>query len=167
MVEGLEQFRCVDYSLAPLWQRKQVLQFLCENAGVEPTDGGFRVLYEDPEDPDAPVLIMQPARWQFMALLVGGIMPPVEIWWKLRELELEKGYLTRDEQRLQDTAAPIGPLTPKDALLYLIMRDVPPRVWRDYKGNRQILRVVRADAIPADRRLRNAWRIRQREKEAA
>jgi len=34
--------------------------------------------------------------------------------------------------------------------------DIPPRVWRDYKGNRQVLKIVPVQLIPTNREFRNA-----------
>jgi hypothetical protein len=52
-------------------------------------------------------------------------------------------------------------MTEEQAIEYLIQKDIPPRVWRDYAGNRCILRIVPVELIPSDRSFRNAWRIAQ------
>jgi len=44
---------------------------------------------------------------------------------------------------------------------YLIEKDIPASVWRDYKGNRTILKIVPRHLIPSDRSFRNAWKINQ------
>jgi hypothetical protein len=41
------------------------------------------------------------------------------------------------------------------------MKDIPPQIWRDYKGNRCILKIVPVEMIPTDRSFRNAWKINQ------
>jgi len=41
------------------------------------------------------------------------------------------------------------------------MKDCPVETWRDYKGNRTILKIVPVELIPTDRSFRNAWRIAQ------
>jgi len=65
--------------------------------------------------------------------------------------------LIPDPNWMASAVAMLG--TVEDAIERLIMKDVPPRVWRDYVGNRQILKIVPASAIPSDRRFRNAWRL--------
>ena len=55
------------------------------------------------------------------------------------------------------------PMTEEEAVEYLIQKDLPPEVWRDYRGNRQILKIVPRHLIPNDRMFRNAWRINQKE----
>jgi len=52
-------------------------------------------------------------------------------------------------------------MTEEEAIEYLIQKDIPPQVWRDYKGNRAILRIVPVELIPSDRSYRNAWKIKQ------
>jgi hypothetical protein len=52
-------------------------------------------------------------------------------------------------------------MTEEEAMEYLVMKDVPPQVWRDYKGNRCILKIVPVELIPTDRTFRDAWKINQ------
>jgi len=43
---------------------------------------------------------------------------------------------------------------------YLIMKDIPQRVWRDYeKANRPRLVICKKDQLPSTRVWRNAWKI--------
>jgi hypothetical protein len=58
-------------------------------------------------------------------------------------------------------AEPIGPMTEEEAIEYLIMKDIDPSIWRDYKGNRIIMKIVPVELIPSDRSFRNAWKINQ------
>ena len=50
-------------------------------------------------------------------------------------------------------------MTEEEAIEYLVQKDIDPAVWRDYKGNRTILKIVPVEMIPSDRSFRNAWRI--------
>jgi hypothetical protein len=52
-------------------------------------------------------------------------------------------------------------MTEEEAIEYLIMKDCPVETWRDYKGNRTIMKIVPVELIPSDRSFRNAWRIMQ------
>ena len=61
----------------------------------------------------------------------------------------------------------IPAMTEEEAIEYLIMKDIPPNVWRDYEGNRCIMRIVPVELIPSDRSFRNAWKINQETEMAA
>jgi hypothetical protein len=51
-------------------------------------------------------------------------------------------------------------MTEEQAIEYLIMKDIPQRVWRDYdKANRQRLVICKKDQLPSTREWRNAWKI--------
>lgn len=55
---------------------------------------------------------------------------------------------------------PIGPMTEEEAIEYLIMKDMPKRVWHpDYKYNRQMFRIVKRDQLPKDQTYRDCWRL--------
>ena len=54
-------------------------------------------------------------------------------------------------------------MTEEEAMEYLVMKDLPTSVWRDYKGNRKVMRIVPRALVPSDRLFRNAWRIKQDE----
>jgi hypothetical protein len=69
-------------------------------------------------------------------------------------------YKVMDASALHDTP-PIGPMTEEAALEYLVMKDISPAVWRDYQGNRTIMKIVPVELIPSDRSFRNAWKIKQ------
>ena len=69
-------------------------------------------------------------------------------------------YRVMDASALHDTP-PIGPMTEEQSVEYLIQKDICPSIWRDYKGNRTILKIVPVDLVPSDRSFRNAWRIKQ------
>lgn len=98
---------------------------------LPPVQSQYRVLFEDPADPDAPAKVLVPDPNWMGAALAGGILPS------------------------------IGPMTEEQAIEYLIQKDIPPRVWRDYRGNRTILKIVPVELISSDRSYRNAWRISQ------
>ena len=82
---------------------------------LAPVQSKYRVLFEDPTQPDAPAKVLVPdPNW--MAAALAGI---------------------------------------------------PPQVWRDYQGNRCIMRIVPVELIPSDRSFRNAWKINQETEMAA
>jgi len=119
----------------------------------------YAILWEDPDDPEAPAKITVPApTWLAMAMH-GGILPPVEVYHSLAEDEAQEGFKRHTRGHLLHDTPPVGPMTEEEAMEYLVMKDIPPRVWRDYQGNRTILKIVRCDQIPTDRSNRNAWRM--------
>ena len=65
------------------------------------------------------------------------------------------------------TPEPIGAMTEEEAIEYLIQKDIPPQVWRDYQGNRAVMKIVPVELIPSDRSFRNAWKINQEMEMAA
>ena len=58
-------------------------------------------------------------------------------------------------------AEPIDPMSEEEAIEYLIMKDIDPSVWQEYRGNRTIIKIVPVELIPSDRSYRNAWKINQ------
>ncbi len=121
---------------------------------LEPIQSKYRVIYENPDDLDAPAAIMCPAPEWLAAAMAGGILPPIETY--------QRDALTPDGSAKEHPyAKPIGPMTEEEAMEYLVMKDVSPAVWRDYTGNRAILKIVPMEMIPTDRTHRNAWRIAQ------
>ena len=134
-----------------LWDR------LCEaKERLEPVQSKYRVIFENPDDMDAPASILCPDPNWMACALAGGILPPIETY--LRDALVPDG-----EPKEHPYAAPIGPMSEEEAVEYLIMKDISPNVWRDYSGNRSILKIASVDKIPNKRNFRNAWKINQQE----
>ena len=132
-----------------LWER------LAEaRSRLAPVQSKYRVLFEDPSQPDAPAAVLVPDPNWMAAALAGGILPPIDTY--QRDRDVPDG-----QPKEHPYAEPIGAMTEKEAIEYLIMKDIPPQVWRDYQGNRSILRIVPVNLIPSDRSFRNAWRVNQ------
>ena len=121
---------------------------------LAPVQSKYRVLFENPEEPDAPASILVPDPNWMAAALEGGVLPPISAY--LRDQNVTDG-----QPKEHPYAEPIGPMTEEEAIEYLIQKDIPPQVWRDYKGNRCIMKIVPVELIPTDRSFRNAWRITQ------
>lgn len=129
---------------------------LCERLAeaksrLAPVQSKYRVLFEDPLQPDSPVAVLIPDPNWMAAALEGNILPHVDTYLQDRD----------NQQKTHPYAEPMGPMTEEAAIEYLIQKDIPPAIWRDYKGNRVIIKIVPADLIPSDRSFRNAWRISQ------
>jgi len=121
---------------------------------LAPVQSKHRVLFEDPSNPDAAAAVLVPDPNWMAAALEGGILPPIDAY--LRDQDVPDG-----QPKEHPYAEPIGAMTEEQAVEYLIQKDIPPAVWRDYAGNRCILRIVPVDMVPSDRTYRNAWRINQ------
>ena len=119
---------------------------------LTPVQSKYRVLFEDSQDEPAKVLVPDP-NWM-AAALVGSILPPIDTY--LRDRDVPDG-----QPKEHPYAEPIGPMTEEEAIEYLIMKDINPAVWRDYQGNRVVLKIVPVELIPSDRSFRNAWKITQ------
>ena len=121
---------------------------------LAPVQSKYRVLFENPAEPDAPAAVLVPDPNWMAAALAGGILPPIDTY--LRDQNVPDG-----QPKEHPYAEPIGAMTEEEAIEYLIMKDIPPQVWRDYTGNRCILKIVPVELIPSDRSFRNAWKVNQ------
>ena len=140
---------------AHLWDR------LAEaKSRLAPVQSKYRVLFEDPTQPDAPAAVLVPDPNWMAAALKGNILPPIDTY--LRDRDVPDG-----QPKEHPYAEPIGAMTEEEAIEYLIQKDIPPQVWRDYQGNRSVLKIVPVELIPSDRSFRNAWKINQTEMEMA
>jgi len=147
----------IDYSHYKLWEREMIFK----DQHKDLPQGNYAILWEDPADPDAPAKVTRPSpTWLAMAMH-GGILPPVEVYHKLAEDEAKEGFTRHTQGHLLHETPPVGPMTEEEAMEYLVQKDIPPQVWRDYKGNRQVLKIVPVHLIPTNREFRNAWKINQ------
>jgi hypothetical protein len=140
---------------------------------LKPSQSKYIVIFEDPEDMDAPAKVLIPDPNFVAAALHGGVLPDISAYIAdqkvLAEYEQNHGSLEgfnwRDYNPQHRYAAPRGPMNHEEIIEYIIQKNISPRVWRDYKGNRQILKIVPIELIPTDRSFRNAWVIAQDGKE--
>lgn len=121
---------------------------------LEPVQSKYRVLFEDPATPDEPAKVLVPDPNFMAAALAGNVLPPIDTY--------QRDRLVPDGQPKEHPyAEPIGAMSEEEAVEYLVMKDIDPAVWRDYNGNRTIMKIVPVEMIPSDRSFRNAWRIAQ------
>ena len=121
---------------------------------LAPVQSKYRVVFEDPATPDEPAKVLVPDPNWMAAALEGNILPPIDTY--QRDRDVPDG-----QPKEHPDATPIGPMTEKQSVEYLIQKDICPSIWRDYKGNRTILKIVPVELIPSDRSFRNAWKIKQ------
>lgn len=121
---------------------------------LEPVQSKYRVLFEDPATPDEPAKVLVPDPNWMACALEGDILPPIDTY--QRDRNVPDG-----QPKEHPYAEPIGAMSEEEAVEYLVMKDIDPAVWRDYNGNRTIMKIVPVEMIPSDRSFRNAWRIAQ------
>jgi hypothetical protein len=132
-----------------LWER-----LLEAKSRLKPVQSKYRVLFEDPNAPDEPAKVLVPDPNWMAAALAGNVLPAIDTY--------QRDRLVPDgEPKEHPYAEPIGAMTEEEAIEYLVMKDIDPAVWRDYQGNRTIMKIVPVEMIPSDRSFRNAWRIAQ------
>ena len=147
----------IDYTQSKLWEREMIFK----DQHKDLPQGNYAILWEDPSDPEAPAKVTRPSpTWLAMAMH-GGILPPVEVYHALAEDEAQPGFKRHTRGHLLHDTQPVPAMTEEEAMEYLVKKDIPARVWRDYSGNRSILRIVPVELVPTDRTARNAWRIKQ------
>lgn len=125
----------------------------------------LRVIYEHPDFPDEPLQVLIPSPEWMMAAMAGDL-PPICVYWQLEDAERRAiesgkhdGFQHSQEMWMQQFTAPrIGPMTEQEAISYLIMKDIPRRVWAE-KHNRPMFMIVHKDQVPTNREFRNAWRL--------
>jgi len=121
---------------------------------LAPVQSKYRVLFEDPATPDEPAKVLVPDPNFMAAALAGNVLPPIETY--------QRDRMVPDGQPKEHPyAEPIGAMSEEEAVEYLVQKDIDPAVWRDYQGNRTIMKIVPVEMIPSDRSFRNAWRIMQ------
>jgi len=147
----------INYSEYKLWEREII--FAQEHKDLP--EPNYAIIWEDPRSPDDPMKITVPSpTWLAMAMH-GGILPPVEVYWELKKDEAQSGFKSHTRGHLLHDTPPIPVMTEEEAMEYLVQKDIPPHVWHNYNGNRQIIKIVPRNLIPTDRSNRNAWRINQ------
>lgn len=143
-------------------------RFLEAKNQLTPFHSEYVILHEDPEYPERPASITVPSPNWMAAAMAGGIIPPIEAF--LQDQQTLDAYIERhgssigfdwrNYSRCYGYCEPAEKMSEREAINYLIMKDLPARVWRDYRGNRSILRVVKRSELNDNCKYRSAWRIR-------
>ena len=125
---------------------------------LEMHQSDYRVVYEDSVDECAKILVPDP-NWM-AAAMQGGILPPVWVYWELAKDEAQPDFKKHTRGYLLHQTEPMPAMTEEEAIEYLIMKDVPQDVWRQWNtGNKPKLVICKKQQLPQTRELRNAWRI--------
>lgn len=168
----------LDWHVLPLWQREQEFRRIVTEHDPHALDyhGQYAIIWEEPlwyqeqqraanpsshTDTYGTMRITRPSPvWLAMAMH-GHILPPVEVYWALAHDEAQPGFKRHHRGHLLHDTPAMRPLTEQEAMQYLLMKDVPRRVWDQSiaRSNSLQYRFVTIDRIPTDRTHRNAWRI--------
>ena len=143
----------------PKFQGTHLWDRLCwAKENLEPHQSEYRVVFEDNIDECASILVPDP-NWMACALQ-GGILPPVEVYWALAEDEAKPDFKKHTRGYLLHNTKPVDAMTEEQAIEYLIMKDVPQSVWREYqKANRPKLVICKINQLPKTREWRDSWKI--------
>lgn len=125
----------------------------------------YRIVFDDPDHLDETSKVLVPSD-EWMADAMAGNLPPIGVYLKLQDAEEKaisegRGHSfvhSKEDYEAQFNAPRIGPLTEKQALEYLCLKDLPRRCWAELH-NRPMFRIVHKDQIPTDRTFRNAWEM--------
>jgi len=140
-----------------LWER---LHWAKEK--LEPIQSDYRVVWEDPNEPDEPAKITVPDPNWLACAMQGGILPPVQSYWELKKDEAQPDFKKHTRGYLLHNTKPVDKMTEEEAIEYLIMKDIPEHVWKDYdKSNRKRLVICKKKNLPGHRTWRNSWKINQ------
>ena len=158
MKKKVGEIETPDFQGTHLWNR---LGWAKDN--LERFETEYCIVWEDPKEPDSPAKVTHPSPEWIACALQGGILAPVESHMELRKDENTPGFVkhTRGPELLHNTK-PIDAMTEEEAIEYLIMKDIPQHVWRDYEtANKPRLVICKKDQLPQKRIWRNAWKIKE------
>ena len=138
-----------------LWER------LCwAKEKLEPYRSEYCIVWEDPNEMENPAKVTHPDPNWMACALQGGILPPVQSYWELKKDENKPDFVKHTRGYLLHNTEPVKPMTEEEAIEYLIQKDIPERVWRDYeKSNRPRLVICKKEQLPQQRTWRNAWKL--------
>lgn len=121
----------------------------------------YRIVYENPGLEGTSSIVAPDPNWMACALH-GNIIPPVWVYLELAKDEAHPDFKQHTRGHLLHTVKPIGPMTEEEAIEYLIIKDVPQNVWRNFnKGNRPKMVICRASQIPQEDDFRGSWTINE------
>ena len=146
-------------TVTPEFQGTHLFDRLCwAKENLDGVQSDYRVVYEDSIDECAKILVPDP-NWMACALQ-GGILPPVQVYWELAKDEAKPDFVKHTRGHLLHNTKPVEAMTEEQAIEYLIMKDCPQHVWRNWdEGNKPKMVICRKEQLPGSREWRNAWKI--------
>ena len=146
----------------PEFQGTHLFDRLCwAKENLDGVQCDYRVVYEDPNDMDAPAKVLVPDPNFCAAFLAGGILPPVWVYWELAKDEAQPDFKRHTRGYLLHETKPIEAGTMEQCIEYLIMKDLPRHIWQTWdSGNKPKMVICHKDQLPSTREWRNAWKIK-------
>ena len=146
-------------TLTPQFKGTRLFDRLCwAKENLDGVQSDYRVVFEDSVDECAKILVPDP-NW-IAAALQGGILPPVWVYHELNKDEAQPDFKKHTRGYLLHETEPVAAMTEEEAIEYLIMKDCPQSVWRNWnEGNKPKLVICRKEQLPGSREWRNAWKI--------
>ena len=86
-----------------LWER---LHWAKEK--LEPIQSDYRVVWEDPNEPDEPAKVTIPDPNWMACAMQGGILPPVQSYWELKKDEAQPDFKKHTRGYLLHNTKPVG-----------------------------------------------------------
>lgn len=151
----------LDWRWFRLGERERIFSHLVGQKNIDMPQSQYAILWEDLSDLDDPARVTRPSPCWLAMAMNGGILPPVEVYHKLTDDEAQPDFKRHTRGHLLHKTEPMPAMTEEQAIEYLVQMVVPRSVWRDYKGNRSVLKIVPMSMVPRDRSFRNAWAINQ------
>lgn len=141
-------------------EREAVFTQHVNNNGIKLHGGQYAIYWQ--ENPDEPAKVTRPSNTWLAMARNGGILPPVWVYEALREDEQSDDFVTHTKRGnrvgrgyLLHAAEPMPAMTEEEAMQYLAVKVLPRGVIE--RGD---FKIGTLDAMPADRKWRNAWRLR-------
>lgn len=143
----------------PEFKDTHLFERLCwAKENLKPYQSEYCVVYED--DLEDPAKIMTPDPNWMACALQGGILPPIWVYHELAKDEAKPDFECHTRGYLLHETEPMPAMTEEEAIEYLIMKDVPQHVWKEYNsGNRPKMIICNRNQLPSTREWRDAWKI--------
>ncbi len=140
-----------------LWDR------LCwAKKNLKPYKSEYCIVWNDFKKLNDDITVTYPDPNFLSCALQGGILPPIQVYWQLKKDEENSNFVNHTRGYLLHNTKPIEAMTEQQAIEYLIMKDLPEYVWKDYnKANKTRLLICKKSQLPSTKIWRNAWRINQ------
>lgn len=125
-------------------------------ANLEPVQSDYVIVWESPDDLDAPAQVMIPDPNWMACALHGGILPPIEAY------IMDRG-VAAGELKEHPHAKPISPMIQEQAMEYMAMKNLPPLIVNAAPSNRRRFVICGRNQLPVAQNFRDAWALIQPE----
>ena len=135
--------------------------------GCKPVTPKYVIVFEDPDDLDAPCKIQVPTPEWIAYCLHGNFICSAEHFIRDKRFYAEWTKNNPNQQfnwkdhggNSASYAETLPAMTQEEAMELLLQKDVPERVWNNTTSNATRYKICRKEMIPSNRQYRNAWRL--------